>query len=201
MEILKEFGDQLLVIVSKAEHGQWQAKQAVAHGRVLPVPHKAQVGATANARRNDCGAACVAMVLEAVGNPATVDAIAVKYQTAANRYMTFTELMMALRDHGVGNRYARPLPVADIAAEIARGNPVIALVKYPKLPRQFANFTGSHFVVVYGVRDGEFLYHDPLADGQQVLVILADELGRAMSEFDHMENLPKQGLIAFAGLQ
>jgi ABC-type bacteriocin/lantibiotic exporter with double-glycine peptidase domain len=201
MEILKEFGDQLLVIVSKAEQGQWQAKQAVANGRVLPVPHKAQVGATANARRNDCGAACVSMVLEAVGNPATVDAIAVKYQTAANRYMTFTELMMALRDHGVGNRYARPLPVADIAAEIARGNPVIALVKYPKMPRQFANFTGSHFVVVYGVRDGEFLYHDPLADGQQVLVISADELDRAMSEFDHMENLPKQGLIAFAGLQ
>ena len=128
------------------------------------------------------------------GTP-TVDDVAIRFQSAPNKYMFIGELMIALRSYGVTAEYKRPLYVRDIVQMIEAGQPVIALVKYTLLPFQFSTFAGSHFVVVYGVVGDSLLYRDPLASNGNRLMITSSELDEAMSGFDAGENLPHQGIV------
>lgn len=129
------------------------------------------------------------------GSP-TVDDIAIRFQSKPNEYMYFGELLTALRSYGLDAGYKRPLFISDIMTAIEAGRPMIALVKYPLMPRQFAVFTGYHFIVLYGYVGDSIIYHDPLSAGYEYLLISAKELDKAMSDYSLAENLPYQGIVA-----
>lgn len=162
---------------------------------VLSIPHLSQNGPGADARRNDCGAACVAMVVNGLqGRALTVDEVAIKFQKRPNRYMGMGDLIEALRFYGLDAVYTRPIRAEMMAAALAAGRPLIALVKYPQLPKQWANFSGSHFIVIYGIEGEVVRYHDPLSLVETSAATVA-EMMVAMSGFDAGENLPYQALI------
>ena len=128
----------------------------------------------------------------------TVDDVAIRFQSVPNKYMFIGELLTALRSYGLQADYKRPLYVGEAMGMIQAGQPVIALVKYPLLPFQFSTFTGSHFIVLYGVVGDSLLYRDPLATNDNKLAITSSELDEAMSGFDAGENLPYQGILCGA---
>lgn len=168
---------------------------------IIPIAHLSQNGSTANQRTNDCGAAAVAMVVRGLTdkNP-TVDDVAIKYQSPANTYMNFTQVDAALNGYGVDGTDKRPFYTQGIEAAIRDGLPVIALVKYPSLPVKFSTFQGCHFIVIYGLGIGVFLYRDPLQpEGDSLeaslsLGITPEELTRAMYDVQIDGNLPAHGM-------
>lgn len=163
----------------------------------LSIPFLSQNGPGADERRNDCGAACCAMIIRGLTEQTpTVDEIAIAYQPQPNYYMAVTDLLAALRGYGVPANYRRPLYASDIEWNIRLGKPTIALVKYSKLPIQATPFTGSHFIVCYGLEDGRILYHDPLFLHDTGTIISKDDLNLAMSGFEPGENMYFQGIIA-----
>ena len=160
------------------------------------VPHVPQNGPTADARRNDRGAACSAMIIQwETGRDVTVDELAVRYQQEPNKYMSFSDISTMLRDYGVGSEKAEGFRPDDVVDYIMNDGPCILLVKYPHLTQKCIQYNGSRFVVAYGY-DGEHkevLYHDPLCKtgGQRIKL---GELDKAMSLFTG-GNRPYQGLL------
>lgn len=197
MRHLTDLQDGHLVLLTVDEYERLQQPEPE-HTRptILDIPHRCQFGKGADERRNDCGAACVAMVVAGLrGKQTTVDEVAIAYQKRPNAYMGFWELMVALRAYKLTPDYVRPLRADRIREALDKGKPIIVLVKYPQLPYKAIAFAGSHFMVVYGHSGDEFYYHDPLACDGEIRKISSSDLEAAMSEFDPGENQPYQGLI------
>jgi hypothetical protein len=165
---------------------------------ILPVPHINHNSDGSKAYRNDCGMACVAMAIHALTDKRpSVDHLVTHYIALEyrNKYLTFSQLLPALRSFGLSAEYKRPFRTEDIQAAIEAGSPCIVLVKYPALPKhlQAISYTGSHFVLISGCENGAFLMNDPLAaDGKWIEGI---DLHTAMSGFGVGENLPYQGMV------
>ena len=103
----------------------------------IAIPHKMQYGEGADERRSDCGAACVAMIVDGMTNAApTVDEIAIAFQRKPNQYMPFSDLSIALRSYGLNANYVRPLRADKIRESIDNEQAIIALIKYPALPKE-----------------------------------------------------------------
>lgn len=136
---------------------------------MLPVPLVPQWSATANRYVNDCGVACVAMLLSYYGKlqGQTVDGLA--RETALSLAdVGLTPLQLAV----LGARHHLPLAVANdvtldqLRAEIDAGRPVIALIAYRYILGrldQADNVPGKdlHFFVVLGYDDSHFVINDP----------------------------------------
>lgn len=123
----------------------------------LQIPFVSQQNNTA---RNDCGAACVAMcagvstnqVLAAIDQP-------------DNQPLHIQAVAAALRHYGLPNDHVRPLALPTLRELLANGWPVIALVRYGRLPNALKadkDFDDNHFVVVTGFTVDSFFVHDPL---------------------------------------
>lgn len=183
------------LVIAAMTPDEWRAIQPTP--ATLNIPHFSQRGPGADARRNDCGAACITMIVNGLTDRSfTVDDIALKFQDRPNRYMSMRTIISALRFYGLKSEYKRPLTPDKIKEAIQSGNPVIALVKYSAMPQKFAKFNGSHFIVIYSISNTErFLYRDPLANNNTPLSMTADQLSRTMSVFEKDENLPHQGLV------
>jgi hypothetical protein len=162
----------------------------------LAVPHLSQYGSGADARSNDCGAACVAMVARLAGGTPTVDEVALAYQSPPNSYMSFTQIDAALNGYGMDGTYARPFLPQDADNGIEYGLPSICLVWYQALPQKFSTFNGAHFIAVYGT-DGtnSLLYRDPLAPDGRELAITFAQLSAAMSAVTQGGQLANQGMV------
>ena len=198
MRVIDKLYEGYLVILSPEELDLLKTKSShEPQPHVLPIPHVSQLGATASKRRGDCGAACIAMVVNGMtSQTVTVDAMAEQWQKAyPNRYMTAGEVMNGITANGLQVDYKRPLLHSGIADAVLSGCPVVALVKYPRLPHQAANYAGCHFIVIYGVTGDVFLYHDPLTTGYKRLVISQSQLDSAMYEVVADGNAARQGLV------
>ena len=64
-------------------------------GALLDIPYKSQSDPDAAISRNDCGPACLAMLLNALGIPATTDAVFHRTGAAADGYVSMAQLMRA----------------------------------------------------------------------------------------------------------
>jgi len=148
---------------------------------ILSIPHMAQYGGGADARSNDCGAACCAMIINGeTDNDPTVDEIALTYQNPPNSYMSFNQLDQALNGYDMDGTHKRPSYAQHMSDEVMNGKASIGLVWYQALPETFSNFNGSHFVVVYGT-DGESLYyHDPLCPDSRTTTISFANMDEAL---------------------
>ena len=164
----------------------------------IHIEHINQAQHDADDYRNDCGAACVAMAIQALTDKRpSVNHIMNHYIPAESRgkYLSFAQLIIPLRAYGLKAVYKRPFRTGDIEKVIENGWLYMVLIKYSALPKalQAINYTGSHFVLISEYDNGSFKFHDPLA--QNGKWITAMDLHTAMSGFKANENLPYQGMV------
>lgn len=194
----------LIVELSQAEFDALKPVESPIQGEttltryILPVPHINQNSDGSRQYRNDCGMACVAMAIHTLTDKRpSVDHLVTHYIAAEYRgkYLSFSQLLPALRSFGLSAEYKRPFKTDEIQAAVEAGSPCMVLVKYPALPKhlQAINYTGSHFVLISGYENGAFLMNDPLA--QEAKWIQGIDLHTAMSGFGVGENLPYQGMV------
>ena len=132
--------------------------------RVLNVPYKSQNDPDAQAENNDCGPACLAMILLTQGQNVATAAVYAASGVGADRPLTFDEVKTAAGNYGLPLSWRMGVSLQDVRDTIDQGTPVIALIKYLYLPdRQGQSTTGGHFVLVVGYDDdaGEIVINDP----------------------------------------
>jgi hypothetical protein len=135
---------------------------------LLQIAYKSQYDPDAVLSRNDCGPACLAMLLNGLGVPATTDAVFHRTGAAAEGYVSMAQLMRA------GESYAAPLEfrkgwgLAELRAMLDLARPLIALVHYAVFSELVpgestqSSFRGPHFVLVTGYDEAHVVVHDPL---------------------------------------
>lgn len=132
---------------------------------VLEIP---QWSPSANLRINDCGPACVAMVLSYYGKLGTLTVNQLAMETGL-RYsdsgLLPSQLATLAKKHGLTLVAKRNVSLDAIRAEIDAGRPVIALVAFRFLLGRLdqkdnkPGFDG-HFIVVAGYDDSHFVCND-----------------------------------------
>ena len=138
---------------------------------LLNIAYKSQYDPDAAASRNDCGPACLAMLLNGLGVPATTDAVFQRTAAAAEGYVSMAQLMRVGESYGAPLEFRKGWQLADLRARIDLARPVIALVHYGAFselePGQSTQspFRGPHFVLVVGYDDDAVIVHDPLWTG------------------------------------
>jgi hypothetical protein len=132
--------------------------------KLLPIPYKSQKDGDAQGKNNDCGPACVSMILAARGVPNRIDEVYAASGVTTDRPLSILEIRKAAQAFGLTLSSRRPNTIEDLRAIIDQGIPPIALIKYKYLPdRQGQSTTGGHFVLVVGYDDEreEVIIHDP----------------------------------------
>lgn len=131
---------------------------------ILNVPMVSQWGMSANARTNDCGVACVTMLLQWYSKRGnlTVDQLTLETTLAnSDTGLLPAQLVSLAARHGLPT-VAKIATLNDIRTEINEGRPVIALIQYSYiLGRLDTGFWGGHFVLVIGHDPDHFILNDP----------------------------------------
>ncbi len=138
-------------------------------GVVIPsIPYKSQYDLDANEFRNDCGPACLAMLLHAFGIYASTNAVYRKTGASPDRYVTVPQLLRAAESYGVSFEYLYAWTIPRLIQTLEQGKAVMALVHYggwsqinPGVSTQ-NTFQGPHFVVVVGADEQHIYINDPL---------------------------------------
>jgi hypothetical protein len=113
-----------------------------------------------NRHRNDCGAACVAMLCGV-----TIERVLAVAKQPQDAPMHLSGIMTALAAYRAPREYVEAVTLPAVRRWLANGNPVIALVGYGRLPaaQRAIDYHRNHYVVIVGyLPDGSFLIHDPL---------------------------------------
>lgn len=168
----------------------------------VDVPFRSQLGPTANAYNNDCGAACALMLLcfamrrAGLMEPAalTVDDVARKTRLPSNgdRPLSLEDVSRTLLGLGVANEVRRPLDVAALRQEIDARRPALALVQYKHLAE--GNASMGHYVIVHGYGERGFWLHDPYTAGANAYVP-TDALTRAMTDMGGIAAWSWNGIV------
>lgn len=133
----------------------------------LEIPYRSQKDSDANYAPSDCGAACVAMILEAFGIRKTIDEIFKATGQDQKNPLSRLELIRAAVKYKLEIRKFNDGDQAYLKQSIDARKPIIALVNYkawstdPAVPTQ-SSFANTHFVVVTGYEDGNVTLNDPL---------------------------------------
>ena len=143
-------------------------------GVVIPsIPYKSQYDPDANEFRNDCGPACLAMVLNAFGFNASTNVVYAKTGAKPNNYVSVAQLMRVALSYGVPFDYFGRWTLAQLLDAVHRGKGIITLIHYgalsqinPGISTQ-NTFDGPHFVVVVGADDEHIFVNDPLWKGSR----------------------------------
>jgi hypothetical protein len=107
----------------------------------------------------------LAMWLLYLGHEVTVDDVSRATGLPKGfRFSSFQHLQRAARAWGLELEWAARQSLDALRAELATGNPVIALVHYPSLPlplRHDPDYLWSHWITGVGYSAGFVAYHDP----------------------------------------
>ena len=100
-------------------------------GRMIPgVPYKSQSDSDASDFRNDCGPACVAMILNGLGLNVSTNTVYRKTGAKANEYVSVSQMMNAAASYGIDFDYFYPWNLDDLMRSIMGGRAFIPLVHY-----------------------------------------------------------------------
>jgi ABC-type bacteriocin/lantibiotic exporter with double-glycine peptidase domain len=142
-------------------------------GVLLAIGYKSQLDPDAGRSRNDCGPACLAMLLNALGLAATTDEVFQRCGAPASGFVSMAQLMRAGRRYGAPLDFHRGWGLVELRRRLDEARPLIALVHYaafselqPGLSTQ-SPFTGPHFVLVVGYDEDRVVVHDPLWTGER----------------------------------
>lgn len=174
-------------VVRDAEYGRWLEVE-------LGVEHVRQDGAGAMLSRNDCGQACVVMLMRYIGvRVSSVDEYT-RQLTWVKRdgFTTFGDHIRGMAKYGVKGEYRRPLRMAGVLRLLEEGRPVMVLVNYGVL---YPGKNYGHFVVVVGATmlgdRPQVVVNDPSSN---VRTIDAARFARAYG--DSRLNMGFQGMTA-----
>lgn len=141
-------------------------------GVKLKVPYKSQESTTAAYSFNDCGPACINMMLAAVGTDITIDSM---YKSGPGAHLigkgmitvsTLVQLakLYGLELKGYSNDTGMTLPGA--RQMIDAGRPLLILMDYSEIVKAKLNSIRTsgafgHFALIVGYEGDDFLVHDP----------------------------------------
>lgn len=138
-------------------------------GRLITqIPYKSQYDADASQYRNDCGPACVAMILNGLGKAVTTNTVYRRSGADANAYVSVTQMMRAAQTYKVTFKYFYPWTLNQLKLAVKAGTAPIVLVHYgawSSLGKTQNKFIGPHFVVVVGFDKDHVYVNDPLWKG------------------------------------
>jgi hypothetical protein len=200
----KTANSSLVVEMTQAEYDALKPVESPIQGESPPtaptihIEHINQNEPGSDDYKNDCGIACVAMVIQALQDKRpSVNHLMMHYVPTESRgkYLSFAQLRVPLLAYGLKADYRRPFLVGDIRKEVEAGWPCMVLIKYSALPKSLReiDYTGSHFVLISAFDNESFRFHDPMAHMGKW--INAQDLHTAMSGFKAGENLPYQGMV------
>src|SRR5512135_26498 len=122
--------------------------------RLLQVPYKSQNDADATLKRSDCGPACVAMILNALGQTVTTNQVTKASGMQGDQGLRINQLISAAKVFQLDLTSRSGQTLDELKALIDNGQPPIALIKYGLIPdRLDRNYSAGHFVVVVGYDD------------------------------------------------
>lgn len=148
---------------------------------LLNVPYVSQKAPGSNAHYNDCGPACMSMILKAynLANNLTVDELYDAINPTSDVGLSAGDIMSKMA--GIGLKaswtvFASQIPLFET---LHTGKPVIALIHYGPLVKkgytQYKNFLNGHFVVLAGMDIANIFIQDPdRDDGMTVTAIPID---------------------------
>lgn len=134
----------------------------------LPVPYVSQLGPGADTHRNDCGAACLMMLLKAYGlSNISVDDLYLKANIEFDEYLDDVTLRRAAAKFNLYLTNQTITSHAQVIDLLTFDLPIIALINYGVLKihgyvTSDKRFTGAHFVVIIGYKPDYYIIHDPL---------------------------------------
>jgi LysM repeat protein len=135
-------------------------------GTILQVPYRSQKSKTAGYSANDCGPACIVMMLACTGKDMTVDEL-YKHPSIAGQKggIAIGSLQTVSKAYGVPLRYA-VLKLDDLKTKIDEGRPTMVLVDYKPIVDKHLNGVPTnglfgHFALVVGYDDESIIVHDP----------------------------------------
>ncbi len=126
---------------------------------ILNVPYLSQQPA---ARHTDCGACCVAMILNAIAQDASAGEVVAA--SGASGQLSPSALVRGARAFGLNMRQGSGFSLNDLKYLLDDGQPPIALVRYGHWhDRPNRKYTGGHYVLVVGYDDatGQVFINDP----------------------------------------
>jgi len=129
------------------------------------IPYKSQYDDDASDFRNDCGPACVAMILNGQGINVSTNAVFRRTGAPASAYVSVSQMMRAAYTYGVNFDYFYPWDLNQLKLAIQEGKAPITLVHYGtwvKTGNTQSKFTGPHFVVVMAYDTKHIYVNDPL---------------------------------------
>jgi hypothetical protein len=140
---------------------------------LLYLAYKSQYDPDAALSGNDCGPACLAMLLSGLGIAATTDDVFQRCGAAPAGYVSMAQLLRAGDRYGVPLEFRAGCGLGDLRGHLDQGRPLIALVHYgafseiePGVSTQNV-FTGPHFLLVVGYDAHSVVVHDPLWTGDR----------------------------------
>lgn len=143
----------------------------------LNVPYYSQEVSGALWGANDCGPACVRMVLgwdylrQGKTDPTniTVDTVTKASGIGPRGFSTPATLERVGRKYGLTMEIVtKTATVTRIKSELSAGYPVVCLLIYGRITGNQSKFTGGHFMVAVGYDTNNILMHDPLWSGTRV---------------------------------
>jgi hypothetical protein len=142
-------------------------------GTLLNIAYKSQYDPDAAESRNDCGPACLAMLLNGLGVAVTTDAVFQRTGAPVDGYISTAQLMRVSESYNTPLEYHQGWGLGELRAMIDLARPVIALVHYatfseldPGVSTQ-SEFKGPHYVLVVGYDESHLIVHDPLWTGDR----------------------------------
>jgi len=136
--------------------------------RQLDIPYRSQSDSDALYAATDCGAACVAMLLEAFGMNITIDDIFKSTGRKQSEFLSRTDLVRAANKHLLKLEKFQGGNKNFLIDAIDDNRPFIALVNYAAWSESgsgvvtMSDFAKTHFVVVTGYDGNDVFINDPL---------------------------------------
>ncbi|RMF82220.1 MAG: hypothetical protein D6737_02735 [Chloroflexi bacterium] len=145
----------------------------------LDVPYYSQEASTAVYSPNDCGPACVRMLIgwdrlrKGQEDPADLTIDDVTRAAGIGRSTSNTRQLRAVAQKynltlNYTDRAANSMSIETIKREIDAGRPVLCLINYKYLTKRQSDFDGGHFVLAVGYNDQEIILNDPLWSGSRM---------------------------------
>jgi hypothetical protein len=161
---------------------------------LLKVPYVSQKAPGSNLHHNDCGPACMSMILKAfnLAMNVTVDELYNAINPTSDVALSASALRAKLEDIGLQTSWNEFVLPGKLYETLQESKPVIALIHYGTLVTkgytQFTNFKEGHFVVLAGMDIANIFMLDPNRDdGVTVMAVPIDIFYQAWGKC-HLDN-------------
>jgi len=149
---------------------------------LLKVPYVSQKAPGANQHNNDCGAACMSMVLKAfnLAIDVPVDELFNMIEPTGNIGLGAQDMAAKMVNLGLNASWISFPSQAALFETLQADKPVIALIHYEPLVKngfsEFKNFIDAHYVVLTGMDIAKVFLQDPDRDDGKTITAVPIEL-------------------------